>query len=379
METTTQFKPNLTDNPSLMNLPILKHFNQDELKSSMNKMTGGAKGIFGFLKLALIGGFAWAAWTYVLPPIMKAVGITLGVGAAAALILLFIVIAPSVFKWFKVWARKIDKAAINRDPFLELEKQRGLLIANQQTFRVSKGNIAALKQDMEVESKNSETEATTLQNKIVTLRTKVQTLKTKLDEMVAKGGVEARNSDEFVDGNALLAKMLSEANRVTNQLAQCKDFVQKYGSRAAIMKKFGQKMVMAETAMEIKLADYDVTVEMLKKDYEFARKSRAATDAAKSALMFTKTWELEYAMDVVASTIASDIAITAGNLRDIDSLTSKYSLDNDELYTNLNILADNIKTGADEVPSAKQYSNPEYKLTSDDKLKTGGFGNLDLM
>ncbi len=379
METKTQFKPNLTDNASLMNLPILKHFNQDELKSSMDKMTGGAKGIFAVLKLALIGGLAWAAWTYVLPPVFKALGATLAAGATGIAILFFILAAPAIFKHLKVLARKIDKAAIKRDPFLELEKQRGKLLENQQTFRVSKGNISALKHDMEVEAKKSETEATTLQNKIVTLRTKVQTLKTDLDDMVAKGGAEARNSDEFVDGNALLAKMLSDSNRITNQLAQCKDFVQKYGSRAAIMKKFGQKMVMAETAMEIKLADYDATVEMLKKDYEFSQKSRAATDAAKSAMMFTKTWELEFAMDVVTSTIASDIAITAGNLRDIDTLTSQYSLDNDELYTNLNILADNIKTGADVVPVAKQYSNPDYKLTTDDKMKSGGFGNLDLM
>jgi hypothetical protein len=116
---------------------------------------------------------------------------------------------------------------------------------------------------------------------------------------------------------------------------------------------------------------------MLKKDYQFGEKSREATTAAKSALGFTKGWELEYALEVVTNTIAEDIAITSGNLRDIDSITDgKYALDSDELYDNLNALADGIRVGKDVIPEAKQYSNPEYQLSSSDKLKSGGFGDL---
>jgi hypothetical protein len=128
--------------------------------------------------------------------------------------------------------------------------------------------------------------------------------------------------------------------------------------------------------MDIKIADFDATVEMLKKDYEFGQKSNAATTAAKNAMLFDKSWELDYALDVVTSTIASDIAITSGNLRDIDSLTANYAMDSDELYTNLDVLADKIKTGADVIPSAKQYNNPEYRLTESDKLSSGGFGDM---
>jgi hypothetical protein len=201
-------------------------------------------------------------------------------------------------------------------------------------------------------------------------------LKANLDDMVRTGGAEARNSDEFVNGNADLIKLLSESQRVSNKLTQSKDFIQKYGSRAAVMKKMGQKLVLVEANMDIKIADFDATVEMLKKDYDFGQKSRAATDAAKSAMLFDKSWELDYALDVVASTIASDIAITSGNLRDIDNLTSQYAMDSDELYSNLNVLADKIKTGGDAVPSAKQYNNPEYRLTEGDKTASGGFGDM---
>jgi hypothetical protein len=171
-------------------------------------------------------------------------------------------------------------------------------------------------------------------------------------------------------------KTVSESQRVSSQLSQSKDFVQKYGSRAAIMKKFGQKLVMVETSMDIKVLDFDATIEILKKDYEFAEKSKMATEAAKSAMLFTKGWELEYALDVVTSTIASDISITAGNLKDIDTLTSQYAVDSDELYSNLDSLANSIRVGTDEIPSAKNYNNPEYKLTQDDKMKSGGFGNM---
>jgi hypothetical protein len=51
-------------------------------------------------------------------------------------------------------------------------------------------------------------------------------------------------------------------------------------------------------------------------------------------------------------------------------------MDSDELYTNLDTLADKIKTGGDVIPNAKQYNNPEYQLTQDDKLKSNGFGDM---
>lgn len=372
----TKFAQSTTMSSTLLDLPILKHFDQNQITSSVDKFRGGEKNLFWFLKLAAIAGLGYLTWTYVLPPLFQAIGQMLAIGATAILCIFGIMIAPVVFKGLRRLTRLIHESVIKHDPFGELEEQRQKMLVNQQVFRVSKGKIDGLKSDMEIEAHKSENDATTLQTKILSLQTKATTLKTKLDEMVKKGGVDARNSDEYVNGNSDLVKILSESSRVANKLSQSKDFVQKYGSRAAIMKKFSQKLVMVETSMEIKLADFDATVEMLKKDFEFGQKSRAATDAAKSAMLFTKGWELEYALDVVTSTIASDIAITAGNIKDIDSLTNQYSLDNDELYSNLNVLADNIKVGKDEIPTAKQYSNPDYQLSQTDQLKSGGFQNI---
>ncbi len=372
----TQFKPTSTVNASVMDLPILKHFNESEITTRVDKFRKGEKNLFWFLKLGAIVGTGYLVWQYVLPPVFKAVGEALAIGATGVLCVFGVLVAPVVFKGLRRLTRAIHKMVIKHDPFAELESQRGKMLVNQQVFRSSKGKIDALKNDMQVESKKSEEEATTLQAKILSLQAKATALKGRLDEMVKTGGAEARGSEEYINGNQDLLKLLSESNRVANKMKQSKDFIQKYGSRANIMKKFSQKLSMVETSMEIKIADFDATVEMLKKDFEFGQKSRAATDAAKSAMGFTKTWELEYALDVVTSTIAEDIAITAGNIKDIDSLTSQYSLDSDDLYANLNLLADNIRVGKDEIPMAQQYLNPEYQLTQDDQLKSGGFQNL---
>lgn len=359
-----------------MNLPIMKHFSEGEISNKVDKFRKGEKGLFWFLKLGALIGLGYLTWVYVLPPLFLAIGQFLAVAATGILLVGLIIAMPVILKGIRVLTRNLHKAIIRHDPFAELENQRQLMVANQKNFRLSKGKISDLRQDMEIEASQSEKDAKEMQNHIISLQTKAQKLKSQLDEMVAKGGAAARGSDEYVNGNAELMKLLSEAQRVGHQMEQSKDFVTKYGTRANIMKKFGQKLVMVETSMDIKVLDFDATIEILKKDYAFAQKSKEATESAKSAMLFTKSWELDYALDVVTSTIAEDIAVTAGNLNDIDTLTSKYSLDSDELYTNLDALANQIKAGDEAVPSAKAYNNPEYQLTSEDKLKSGGFGEL---
>jgi hypothetical protein len=365
-----------TLNANLMELPMMKHFNQNEIATKVDTFRKGEKNLFWFLKLAVFGAIAWAAWTYVLPPVFQAIGQMLAVAATGVMIIGLVILAPVIVKGIRLFARSLHKSLIKYDPFAQLEVERGKMLQNQQSFRMAKGNIASLKQEMEVEAKKSETDANTGQTRIIALQGKAENIKVSMDGMVKKMGIEAKMEDEYVQYASELQKVLAEAQRVANKLTQSKDFVQKYGSRASIMKKMGQKLTMVETVMDIKIQDFDATIDMLKKDYEFGQKSNAATTAAKSAMGFTKGWEMDYALEVVTSTIAADIAITSGNLRDIESLTSNYSLDSDELYANLNQIADKIKIGNDVVPNAKQYSNPEYKLTTDDQIKSGGFSEM---
>jgi len=300
----------------------------------------------------------------------------LAVAATGIMIVGLVILAPVILKGLRLLARTLHKSLIKYAPFAQLEIERQKMLDNQKQFRIAKGNIASLKQEMEVEAKKSEDDANTGQSRIIALQGKAENIKASMDAMVKKMGIEAKMEDEYVHHASDLQKVLAEAQRVANKLTQSKDFVQKYGTRANIMKKMGQKLTMVETVMDIKVQDFDATIDMLKKDYEFGQKSNAATSAAKSAMGFTKGWEMDYALEVVTSTIAADIAITSGNLRDIETLTSNYSLDSDELYANLNQIADKIKIGTDVVPNAKQYSNPEYRLSSDDQIKSGGFSEM---
>jgi hypothetical protein len=369
-ETATSFKANLSE------LPILKHFDQNEISTKVDSFRKGEKGLFWFFKLAALIGVGYLTWTYVLPPVFQAIGQFLAVAATGILIIAGIIMAPVIVKGIRLFTRSLHKALIKYDPFAQLEVERQKMLENQRTFRTAKQNIASLKTEMEVEAANAEKEAETGQTRIISLQGKAEKIKHEMDGMVQKMGIDAKSEDDYVNRASELQKILAEAQRVANKLNQSKDFVQKYGSRAAIMKKMGQKLTMVETVMDIKIQDFDATIDMLKKDYEFGQKSNAATTAAKSAMGFTKGWEFDYALDVVTSTIANDIAITAGNLRDIETLTSNYSLDSDELYANLNAVADKIKVGQDIIPQAKQYSNPEYSLSQSDRVKSGGFGDL---
>ena len=369
-ETATAFKANLSE------LPILKHFDQNEIATKVDSFRKGEKGMFWFFKLAALIGVGYLTWTYVLPPVFQAIGQFLAVAATGILIIAGVIMAPVIVKGIRLFTRSIHKALIKYDPFAQLEIERQKMLDNQRTFRTAKQNIASLKTEMEVEASKAEKEAETGQTRIIALQGKAEKIKHEMDAMVQKMGVDAKSEDDYVNRASELQKILAEAQRVANKLNQSKDFVQKYGSRAAIMKKMGQKLTMVETVMDIKIQDFDATIDMLKKDYEFGQKSNAATTAAKSALGFSKGWEFDYALDVVTSTIASDIAITAGNLKDIETLTTNYNLDSDELFANLEQVTNKIKIGEDVVPSAKSYNNPDYKFTSDDRAASGKFTEL---
>jgi len=363
-------------NANLMNLPMMKNYSENEISKKVDTFRKGEKNMFWFFKLAALIGVGYLTWTYVLPPVFQAIGQMLAVAATAVMIVAGVIMAPVIVKGIRVFTRFLHKALIKYDPFAQLEIERQKMLGNQATFRVAKGNIVQLKQEMEIEANNAEKDAETGKTKVLSLQGKAEKLKFEMEEMVRTHGVSAKGEDEYVNMASDLQKLLAEAQRVANKYNQSKDFVQKYGTRANVMKKMSQKLILVETAMDIKIQDFDATIEMLKKDYEFGQKSNAATTAAKSAMGFTKGWQFDYALDVVTSTIAADIAITAGNLRDIESITSNYSLDSDELYENLNAVADKIKIGTDVIPDASKYSNPEYKLTSSDKLKSGGFGEM---
>lgn len=362
----------------VLDLPILKHFDDEkgEISLNPNKWRNGEKGLNAALKIALFAALGYGAWVYILPPLFTALGQVIALAGVAIFVIFFILMLPVIFKGLRRLTRSIHKSLIKHDPFGELQDQKMKMLRNRKVFKESKAKIKALKANMESESFKAEKEAKEYQNRVVTLQKHAQKLKKEMERIVAERGSAGKDTDEYVELHSGLAKKLSESQRVTHQLEQSKSFITKYGTRASVMGKLDRKLTLAGTAIDIKISDFDVTIQMLEKEYEFAKSARAATEGAKSAMHFTKDWELEYALDVITETIAMDIARTQENLSDIDMLTSKYDVDSDELYAQLDSLADNIKTGKDYVPDSKKYSNPNYKLTQEDKQESGGFGQM---
>jgi hypothetical protein len=364
------------DNNKVLELPILKHFQASDISVNPQGWRKGEKGVASVLGLALVGTVAWGLYSYILPIVFTWIGKALGAIAVAVLVIGFFILLPVIIKGFKKLARQLTKLLIKWDPFGELEEQKQKMIQNRNEFKIAKAKIKAIKSSMETASATSEKEAKDYQDKVLTLQQRAETTKNKMAEFERNLGAAAKDSDDYVEQQTTLMKTLSEAQRVSQMLNQSTSLVRKYGSRASVIGKLDRKLNMVDTAMEIKIADFDTSIDMLKKEYAFAQASRQATDQAKSAMLFTKDWELEYALEVVNSTIAMDLATTKENLLDLDSLTSQYSVDSDELYSKLDKLADQIKTDNYAIPESKKYSNPNYKLSGEDKLESGGFGDI---
>ncbi len=363
---------------ALSELPILKHFDESKGEIALDSKTlkKGEKTLFYALAAAVLGIGGYLTWTYIIPPLFTMLGQAIALSATAVFLVFMVMMYPVIMKGLRFLTKNIHKALINSNPFNELDEQKQKMIKNRDVFKATKAKLKGLKTEMEIEGAKSEKEAKTFQDDILSLQRQAEKLKSGMDEMVKQDGIAAKDTDEYVALQSELARKLSDSQRVSNQYDQSKNFTQKYGIRANVLGKMDRKLTLAGTAIDIKIADFDTTIVMLRKEYEFAKNAKQATESAKSAMMFTQSWELDYALEVVTSTIAQDIARTSENLLDIDTLTSKYSVDNDELYSRLDTLADKIKTGDNTIPDSSKYANPNYKMTKDDKLASGGFGDI---
>lgn len=363
---------------TLLELPILKHFDESKGEIALNtqSLKKGEKYLFWIIALGLLGIGGYLTWTYIIPPLFTMLGQVIALSATAIFLIFLVMMFPVIMKGLRFATKNIHKALIQSNPFNELEEQKQKMVKNREVFKNTKAKLKGLKNEMEMEASKSEKEAKDYQEELLSLQRQSERLKSAMDEMVKANGITAKDTDEYVVLQSELAKKLSNSQRISNQYEQSKSFVQKYGVRANVLGKMDRKLTLAGTAIDIKIADFDATITMLRKEYEFAKNAKAATESAKNAMMFTKDWELEYALEVVTSTIAQDIARTSENLLDIDTLTSQYSVDNDELYSRLDSLADKIKTGENTIPDSTKYSSQNYKMSKEDKQNAGGFGDI---
>lgn len=361
----------------MMNLPILKHFDSGQIATTSNPLTSfrkGEKSIFTILKLIALGAVGYLSWVYILPPLFQALGQIIAIAGSVVLVVFLVMIAPFILKMLRKATRKLHEAAITHDPFGELYEQKEKIISNIKNFVMSQGKINKLAIDTKVEAQNSQELAESLQQKIVSSKKKITKLRKRQEELAKT--VEGKTSPEYTSVYAELIKLGALVQRQMSQKEQQENFVRKYGIRANTIQKLSNKLVLVGAQMDIKLLDFDATIDILKREYDFAQTARQATDTAKSALMSTEGWEVEFAMDVITTTIAQDIALTASNIKDINDYTTLYDMDDDQLYLKLDALAEDIETGKDVVPQARDYNNPDYQMTHEDQQQAGQFGNI---
>lgn len=347
-----------------------------EISKKLGAFRKGEKGLYNIIKLGAVGAVGYFSWVYVLPPLFQAIGQMLAIASTLVISVILIFLAPVFLRWLRYFTRACHQAVIKHNPFAVFEEQRAKIVQNKKKFHISKGNVSKLKDDMFRYSAEAEDKAKDLQKRITTLDKKVNEIKVKMTKIINTKGKDAQTDDEYINCHIEYTKYLSESQRRIFELEQQQGFVVKYGARADVMKKLEQKLTLVEGSMENKILDFDATINILKRDYEFAKNAKEATTTAKNAMMFTEGWEFDFAMNVVTSTIAQDIALTSSNLKDIDSYTANFNIDSDELFNNLSTLAEEIKVGEHVIPDAKAYTAPNYQQTHNDRLNSGGFGNV---
>lgn len=357
-------------------LPIAKYFGGDMQSTLKEAQANKGQAIATILKLLVIAGLGYAAWVYVIPPVMAAIGQTLAVVASAFIVIAAILILPSFFKWSGVIAKKVKKAAIKEDPFLELEHQEKQIIKQQELARAAKQDIKQLEVEMFENAKEQEELANQFNKQVIRLREDASKYKKQREALIAKHGEAAKQMDEYNDAEVNFRKTVDEGNRKFSQLEHSKMLAQKYAARGAIMKKMVHKLNLVEVNLDGKVHAFRASVEILKNDYKFASRSRAATDAAKSAMLFNKSWELEFALDTVSQAIAYDIAQTSGNFNDINQITANLDMNSDDMFEQLDELADSIIAGDNDPVETTSYRRENYDLTTKDREAAGGFGDI---
>ncbi len=360
---------------NLNKYPVLKHYDDNQFVGMETENQSPTRPVFSIVKLVLLGAGLYLSWDYILIPLFIALGqIAIAIATIIAVVGM-IIMAPLILRWLKDMAIGLEKVFISQKPFDRLALERENMVKHGQEVTKTKILIQGLEMDGAKASKGYEDKALSLQSKMLKDEKTADSMNEILKKLKQQPDYET--SDEFIHHNAAFFRLVSDTQRTKLELEHCKTLISSYGVNYRTMKMVRQKLFLAEIAHEAKLMDFDVTVDMLKREYTLANATKQGTTAARKALGLDPSWQLEFATNVITKTIANDIAITAGNLKDIGKITSEYSLDSEELYAKLKISAESIKVKADVVPSAKAYQKESYILTEKDRLSSGFSSLLD--
>jgi len=355
------------DSVDLSRLPALQNIDSAQIQAGLQSMTPGAKGLYGVLRLAVIAGLGYAVWVYILPTLFVAIGQALAVVAGLGVLAIAFAMRKPFWRWLGNIARATDKKLIRDNPWLVFEKQKRKLVEAKEKFFSSFGRMRNLAQETKAKAEESQKKAKDYQDAAVSLKAKADKLK---EQMAMAKDKDANAYTAYYNESA---KTAAQAHNAMLRYDQAKDMAAKYAARGVVMDNLVRKLSTGTTYIDIRIMEFDNTVEMLKVDYDFFKESADATNQMKSSMNFTEEWQVSYAIEATKAVTASYISETQMNLNDIESLTANYNIDNDAIFSKLDAITQRIETGEEKLPNVAQYQNPDYVMTNKDR-SNAGFG-----
>lgn len=370
-----------TETKTVTQLPIMKYFDDAQLvekgKVTLDKWRKGEKPIGAFVGLAIIGAVAYGTIKWIIPAVFGLLSQVLAVVVSVLAVILVILLLPAIFKLFRRIVRSFHKAIIRWDPFDELEEQKQKMWETHDLFLKHKSKIKQLRTDFEQMSNETRKVAESSKEEVQRLTKKASEVKQQMDKIIAEKGDGVKETDEYVELQQQFINATSAGTRTNTVLEKNIEWTTKYATRSNIFANLDRKLAIGATLLENKIKDFEESINIMKKDWEMAAASRGATAILKEILgPGGQNWKLEYALEFVAGRISEDLAMTAQNLEDLERNTIAFNFDSDEAYDKLLAIGNKLDAGQMEIPNPSIISNPNHKLTSEEKASAGPLGDI---
>jgi hypothetical protein len=370
-----------TEIKTVTQLPIMKYFDDAKVlekgKQTLGQWRKGEKPIGAFLGLILIGIIGYGAIRWIIPAVFTALSQVFAVIVSVLAVVFTILLLPAIFKLFRRVVRAFHKAIIRWNPFDELDEQKRKMWETHDLFLLHKSKIKQLRNDFEQMSNETRTVAENSKGEVQRQTKKAGEIKDQMDKMIAEKGEGIKETDEYVELQQKFINATSAGTRTNTVLEKNIEWTTKYAARSNIFANLDRKLAIGATLLENKIKDFEESINIMKKDWEMAAASRGATDILKEILgPGGQNWKLEYALEFVAGRISEDLAVTAQNLEDLDRNTTAFNFDSDEAYEKLLAIGNKMDSGLIDIPNPAKISNPNHKLTREEKKSAGPLGDI---
>ncbi len=370
-----------TETKTVTQLPIMKYFDDAKLvqtgKETLGKWRQGEKPIGAIIALVLIGILGYGTVRWIIPAVFGLLSQVIAVIVSILAIVLVILLMPAIFKLFRRIVRWFHKAIIRWNPFDELDEQKKKMWETHDMYLRHKAKIKQLRNDFEQMSNDTRAVAENSKSEVQRQTRKAGEIKAMMAKIVEEKGEAVKETDDYVELQQQFINATSAGTRANTTLEKNIEWTTKYAARSNIFANLDRKLAIGATLLENKIKDFEESISIMKKDWEMAAASRGATAILNEILgPGGQNWKLEYALEFVAGRISEDLAITAQNLEDLDRNTTAFNFDSDEAYEKLLAIGNKLDEGKLEVPDPAKISNPNHKLSREEKQSAGPLGDI---